>query len=165
MIEAAAQAAWSTDRGQPIAAAVVAALRDAGVILPAASVIERAAIAGRARARKRAADVLLHGLTAAQVAEVDGLLAADPRVGMTRFAWLKAMPVAPKADHVGELLDRLRLVRGIGLPPETAGRVHEERLRQLVREGQTSDAYQLGRYAAPRRRATLVATSSISRLA
>ena len=158
MIEAAAQAAWSTDRGQPIAAAVVAALRGIGIILPAATVIERAAIAGRARARKRATDALLHGLTAAQVAEVDGLLAADPRVGMTRFAWLKTMPVAPKADHVGELLDRLRLVRSIGLPLETAERVHEERLRQLVREGQASDAYQLGRYAAHRRRAILVAT-------
>lgn len=158
MIEAAAQVAWRTDRGQPIAAAVVAALRDAGIILPTASVIERAAIAGRARARKRAADALLHGLTAAQVAKVDGLLAADPRVGMTRFAWLKAMPVAPRADHVGELLDRLRLVRDIGLSPATAARVHEERLRQLGREGQASDAYQLGRYAAPRRRAILVAT-------
>jgi TnpA family transposase len=158
MIEAAAQAAWSTDRGEPIAAAVVAALRDAGVILPAAAVIERAAIAGRARARKRAAGALLHGLTPAQVAAVEGLLAADPPIGMTRFAWLKAMPVAPKADHVGELLDRLRRVRGIGLPPEAAGCVHEERLRQLVREGQTSDAYQLGRYAAHRRRAILVAT-------
>jgi hypothetical protein len=97
-------------------------------------------------------------LTAAQVAKVDGLLAADPRVGMTRFAWLKAMPVAPKADHVGELLDRLHLVRDIGLSPEAAARVHEERLRQFGREGQASDAYQLGRYAAPRRRAILVAT-------
>ena len=55
----------------------------AGVILPAAAVIERAAIAGRARARKRAAEALLAGLTAAQVAELDGLLAADPRIGMT----------------------------------------------------------------------------------
>lgn len=158
MIEAAAQVAWSTDRGEPIAAAVVAALRDAGVILPAAAVIERAAIAGRARARKRAAGALLHDLTPTQAAAVEGLLAADPRIGMTRFAWLKAMPVAPKADHVGELLDRLHWVHGIGLPPETAGRVHEGRLRQLVREGQTSDAYQLGRYAAHRRRAILVAT-------
>jgi hypothetical protein len=34
MIEAAAQVARRTDRGQPIAAAVVAALRDAGIILP-----------------------------------------------------------------------------------------------------------------------------------
>ena len=55
MIEAAAQAGLGTNRGEPIAAAVVAALRGAGVILPAASVIERAAIAGRARARKRTA--------------------------------------------------------------------------------------------------------------
>ena len=47
MIEAAAQAAWSTDRGQPIAAAVVTLLRAARVILPTAGVIERAAIAGR----------------------------------------------------------------------------------------------------------------------
>jgi Domain of unknown function (DUF4158) len=53
MIEATAQAAWGTDRGQPIAAAVVTALRAAGTILPASSVIERTAIAGRARARKR----------------------------------------------------------------------------------------------------------------
>lgn len=158
MIEAAAQAAWSTDRGEPIAAAVVAALRNAGVILPAAAVIERTAIAGRARARKRAAGALLHGLTPAQVVAVEGLLAADPLIGMTRFAWLKAMPLAPKADHVGELLDRLHRIRSIGLPPETARRVHEERLRQLVREGQSSDAYQLGRYAAHRRRAILVAT-------
>lgn len=158
MIEAAAQAAWGTDRGQPIAAAVVAALRGAGVILPAASVIERTAIAGHARARKRAADALLHGLTPAQVAKVEGLLTADARIGMTRFAWLKAMPTAPKADHVGELLDRLRLVRDVGLSPETAARVHEERLRQLVREGQAADAHQLGRYATHRRRAILVAT-------
>src|SRR3954447_15104629 len=44
MIDAAAQAAWSTERGQPIAAAVVAALRASGIILPPRGVIERAAI-------------------------------------------------------------------------------------------------------------------------
>lgn len=136
----------------------MAALRKARVILPATAVIERVAIAGRARARKQAASALLHDLTPKQVAAIEGLLAADPRIGMTRFVWLKAMQIAPKADHVGELLDRLHSVRGIGLSPETAGRVHEERLRQLVREGQTSDAYQLGRYAMHRRLVILVAT-------
>ena len=120
--------------------------------------IERAAIAGRARARKRAADALLAGVPDAQLAKLEALLVPDPRLGTTPFAWLKAMPVAPKADHVRELLDRLRLVRGIGLPADTAGRVHEERLQQLVREGHASDAHQIGRYAARRRRAILVAT-------
>ena len=78
---------------------------------------------------------------------------------MTPFAWLKAMPVAPTADHVRELLDRLRYMRNIGLAFAIAGRIHEERLPQLVREGYASDAHQLGRYATRRRRAILVATT------
>jgi TnpA family transposase len=158
MIEAAAQAAWSTDRGQPIAAAVVAALRAGGIILPAAGVIERTAIAGRARARTRATSVLLSGISDGQIAKLDVLLILDPSVNMTPFAWLKAVPIAPKADHVRELLDRLKLVRDIGLPAGITRRVHEERLRQFVREGHASDAHQLGRYTAHRRRAILVAT-------
>jgi hypothetical protein len=68
------------------------------------------------------------------------------------------MPVAPKADHICRLLDRLRRVRDIGLPAGIAETIHEERLRQFVREGYASDAHQLGRYAARRRRAILVAT-------
>lgn len=159
MIEAAAQAAWSTDRGQPIAAAVVSALRAAAIILPASSVIERTAIAGRARARRRAADALLAAVSNEQVAKLDRFLVLDASVNMTPFAWLKAMPVAPKADHIRELLDRLRRVRDIGLPSEITTRIHEERLRQLVREGYASDAHQLGRYTARRRRAILVATT------
>ena len=158
MIEVAAEAARATDRGQPIAAAVIAALRTAGIILPGAAVIERVAIAGRARARKRAADALVAGLSAEHLAKLDGLLVIDPSVGMTPFAWLKAMPIAPKADHVSELLDRLHLVRGIGVPAENAARIHEDRLQQFVREGHASDAHQLGRYAEHRRRAILVAT-------
>ena len=158
MIEAAAQAAWSTDRGLPIAAAVVCALRTANIILPASSVIERVAIAGRARARRRATDALLAGVSDEQMAKLDRLLARDAAVDMTPFGWLKAMPVAPTADNVRELLDRLRRVRDIGLPARIAGSVHEERLQQFVREGYACDAHQLGRYAARRRRAILIAT-------
>lgn len=158
MIEAAARTAWNTERGQPIAASVVVALRIAGIILPVAAVIERAAIAGRARARQRATDALLHDLTEAQVVKLDGLLTLDSSLGMTPLAWLKTMPVAPKADHVGELLDRLYLIRKIGLSPDIAGRIHVERWRQFVREGYASDAHQLGRYATRRRRAILAAT-------
>jgi TnpA family transposase len=158
MIEVAAEAARSTDRGQPIAAAVIAALRTTGVILPGGTVIERIAIAGRARARKRAAEALVAGLSAEHLTKLDGLLAVDPSIGVTPFAWLKAMPIAPKADHISELLDRLRMVRGICVPVENAARIHEDRLQQFVREGHASDAHQLGRYSEHRRRAILVAT-------
>jgi hypothetical protein len=93
MIEATAQAAWGTDRGHPIATAVVSALRAARVILPAAGVIERAAIAGRAQARTRTASVILADVSDAQVVKLDELLAFDPGVNMTSFAWLRAGPV------------------------------------------------------------------------
>jgi Domain of unknown function (DUF4158) len=159
MIEAAARAAWGTDQGKPIVAAVIAALQEARIILPAVAVIERTAIAGRARARTRAADALLSDLSEAQIAKLDQLLVLDAAVKMTPFAWLKAMPIAPKPDHVRELLDRLRRVREIGLSPATAAHIHEDRLRQFVREGHASDAHQLGRYADRRRRAILVATA------
>lgn len=158
MIEVAAKAAWSTDHGQPIVAAVIAALRAARIILPASGVIERAAIAGRARARRRAISTLLAEISTEQAAKLEQLLVLDPSVNMTSFAWLKAMPVAPKADHIRELLDRLRRVRDIGLIPKITEAIHEDRRRQLVREGYASDAHQLSRYATSRRRAVLVTT-------
>jgi len=160
MIEAAAKAAWCTDRGLPIAAGVVAELRAARISLPAVAVIERTAIAGRARARKRAIDALLRDLTEEQISGLDGLLTLDPLSDVTTFAWLKAMPVAAKADHISELIDRLKRIRKIGLPPDIAGRVHEERSRQLVREGYISDSHQLGRYTKHRQRAILMVTAS-----
>ena len=158
MIEAAAQSAWSTDRGQPIAAGVIAALRAARIILPAPEVIERTAIAGRARARRRAADALLAGLSPAQLAKLDTLLIPDPALKATPFGWLRNASTSPKPDHVRALLDRLRFVRDIGVPPEAAARIHDDRFQQLVREGRISDAHQIGRYVAHRRRAILVAS-------
>lgn len=74
MIEAAAEAARGTDSGRPIAAAVVAALRAGRIILPGSTVIERAAIAGRARARKRVAATLVAGPSAEHLAKLDRLL-------------------------------------------------------------------------------------------
>jgi TnpA family transposase len=157
MIEAAAQAAWSTDRGLPIVAGIIGALRSERVVLPASAVIERAGIAGRARARKRTADALLAGLTQRQLSKIDDLLVLDPAIELTRLAWARSIPSSPKADHVRDLIEKLRFVRDIGIAPDAASRIHEHRFRQLVREGLASPAYLIDRYAAHRRRATLVA--------
>jgi hypothetical protein len=109
--------------------------------LPSAAVIERAAIAGRTRARKRATDALLVGMTEDQLAKLDLLLVSDGSVGMAPLAWFKAMPIAPKADHVGELLDRLGRLRKIGLQCDISERVAAERQPQFVREGYAADAH------------------------
>jgi hypothetical protein len=157
MIETAAQSACSTDRGAPIVAGVIAALRAAKIILPAPAVTERTAIAGRARARKRAADALIAGLSPAQLIKLDALLIPDPAIEATPLAWLRNAPTAPKPDPVRALLDRRRVVREIGVPPNAAGRIHDNRFQQLLREGRISDAHQIGRYAVQRRRAIVVA--------
>ena len=121
--------------------------------------IERAAIAGRARARRRAAEAVLAGIPEAQLTELERLLASRSGTRPTPFGWLKAMPVAPKADHVRELLDRLRQVRAIGLPAEaTAARARGAaaavRARGLRRRTPTSSRATSAR----RRRAILAAT-------
>ena len=59
MIGAAAEVAWSTDDGAAIVTGIMDALRRAGIPLPTSSRLERAGIAGRARARKRIHDALI----------------------------------------------------------------------------------------------------------
>lgn len=157
MIEAAAVAAWSTDQGVAIAAGVIDALRHARILLPSIATIERAGVADRARARKRTAQALLARVSREQIERIDSLFVVDPATGVTPIAWLKAIPVAAKPDHIREILDRLRFVRRIGISADTAAAVHPDRYRQLVREGRASPAYLIERYATARRRATAIA--------
>ena len=89
--------------------------------------------------------------------KIDKLLTVDMSTGLSQFGWLKNFPISPKADHIEELVDRLRAVRDIGLVPEAAAQIHEDRFRQLVREADISDARQLERLAVHRRRAIEVA--------
>jgi hypothetical protein len=157
MIDAGAKVAWGTDNGMAIAAGVVDALRQARILLPAVSTIERAGIAGRARARKQAAHALLSGLRPEQLDALDALLVPDASKGAMPLTWLKTIPTAAKPDHVRDILERLRMVREIGIPAKLSAAVHADRYRQFVREGRASPAYLLERYTASRRRATLVA--------
>lgn len=76
MIEAAARTAWSTDKGMTIANGVITALREAQILLPSISTIERARSAGRARARKKAASALIADLSGEQMQALDQLFDA-----------------------------------------------------------------------------------------
>lgn len=154
MIAAAEQAAAGTDAGLPIASEIVDTLRAANIWLPMPSTIERAGIAGRARARKKAAHMMVTGLSTEQIAEVDALFGAE---GGARLAWLKAMPTASKPESVRSIVERLHAVREIGIPHDVGAGVHPARRHQFVREGRLSPAYLIARYTVPRRRAILVA--------
>lgn len=157
LLDAATKAAWATDRGVPIVAGITDALRASCITLPSPSVIERAGLAGRARARQRAYQAMLAGVPADSIARLDAILIVDPQTGLTPLAWLRDLATAPTADNVCGLLERLHRVRAVGLPAAIGDTIHPDRLHQLVREGRASPAQLLGRYTPSRRRATLAA--------
>jgi TnpA family transposase len=158
ILEAGIRAAWSTDRAVPIVNGIIAALRESCITLPAAAVIERVGLASRARARRRTYDVLLACVPAEVRARLDPLLVANLETGVTPLAWLREISVAPSADNVRGLLDRLTVVRTIGLAGSITDAIHSDRWRQLVREGRSSPTPLLARYAPSRRHAILTAT-------
>ena len=153
----AAQAAEYTDRGEPIVRALMVGLKGERFILPSGDTLERAGLAGRARARKAAAAAIVEGLSSAELTRLDELVINNPDFGMTPLAWLRNFEEAPTAANINGLLERLRYVRGIGIHPVVGGAIPEFRFAQFVREDGVAPAFLLSDYSVNRRRATLTA--------
>ncbi|ARR57373.1 MULTISPECIES: Tn3 family transposase [Sphingobium] len=153
----AAQAAEYTDRGEPIVRALMVGLKGERFILPSGDTLERAGLAGRARARKAAAAAIVEGLSSAELTRLDELVINNPDFGMTPLAWLRNFKEAPTAANINGLLERLRYVRGISVDPAVGGAIPEFRFTQFLREGGVAPAFLLSDYSVNRRRATLTA--------
>ncbi|MDA8252726.1 MAG: DUF4158 domain-containing protein [Rhodospirillales bacterium] len=123
-IRVGADAAWATDRGEPIVRTMLEPLRAARVLIPAATVLERIGLFARVRARKTAFEALAVGLTDADREKIDGLLVNDPDVRRSRFAWLRDHPESPAPSNMIELLNRLEYVRDLGVGADRAQRIH-----------------------------------------
>jgi len=156
-LRAGADAAWTTDRGEPIVQAMLIHLRTQGVLVPDAAVLERIGLAARARARRQTFKALVDGVTEAEQVALDGLLVTDPAVRRSRFAWLRDAPEAPAPGNMVALLDRLDWVRGVGVARERIARVHPARLARLVEEGGIMTAQHLANVEPLRRTALLLA--------
>jgi hypothetical protein len=74
-------AAATSDKGMPIAAAIIAAFRDRKSVLPATDTLDRIGRAARVVARRRMEAAPLDGLSSRELATLDGLLAVDPAIG------------------------------------------------------------------------------------
>ena len=99
-LEVGANAAWATDRGEPIVQAMLAHLRAGNVLIPATAVLERVGLAARARARKRIFEVMAEGLTDAAREVLERLLTFDPALRRSRFAWPAGLPqIAGSLQH------------------------------------------------------------------
>ena len=154
---AALEVATSTDRGEPIVAAMVARLRALRIVLPASDTLERIALLARARARKAAYAGLTRELTLEQTAGLDALLTIDAAGARTGLAWLREIPEAPTAANLQAIVERLTAVRALGIEPERARRIHASRYGVMAREAAIMSAQHLGRLDRPRRLAILVA--------
>jgi hypothetical protein len=148
--------AWATDRGEPIVRAMLAHLRAANVLVPAAAVLERIGLTARVRARKRVFQALADGLTEAERAALDALLTVDPELRRSRFAWLRDYSESPAPSNILELLNRLEYVRGLKMSPDRAGWIHATRLGRLVDEGAIMTAQHIVDLEPVRRTAILV---------
>ena len=159
-LKAGADAAWATDRGEPIVQAMIAHLRANNVLLPTVTVLERIGLAARARARKKVFEALADGLTAAERDALEKLLAIDPELRRSRFAWLRDYSESPAPSNIVALLDRLEYARGLGIGRGHAGRIHPDRLNRLVGEGAIMTVQHIADLEPARRTAMLVAQAA-----
>ena len=150
-----ADAAWATDRGEPIVQAMLAHLRANGVLLPATAVLERIGLAARARARKKTFETLAVGLSNSERDTLTGLLAVDPELRRSRFAWLRDYSESPAPSNIVALLDRLEYARGLRIDPARAGQIHAARLARLIDEGAIMTAQHIADLESARRTAIL----------
>jgi hypothetical protein len=132
-------------------------LRRASIIIPAPHVLERIGLDARARARRRAFEALVSGLTNAGKQGLESLLASDPDVRRSRYAWLRDCPESPAPSNMIELLDRLEYVRSLGIDADRVRRIHPNRLGRLVEEGALMTTQHIADLEPARRIAILVA--------
>jgi hypothetical protein len=77
---------------------------------------------------------------------------------LSDLAWVRQSPGKPGRKTFAAIIERLTLLRAIGIDPDIAVGVHPERLRRLCQEGVRLTAQHVRTLQATRRRATLVAT-------
>jgi TnpA family transposase len=149
--------ARSTDRGLVLVGALLEELRQRRILAPALSVLDRLASAVRHRARREAYRTLIADLSAEQRARLDELLAPYPDSRLTHLGWLRQTGGAPNPTNILKGIERLAVLRKLGIPADWALRVHQNRLLQTAREGANTDAAHLREFGDDRRHATLVA--------
>jgi hypothetical protein len=134
--------------------------RSVNVLLPTANVLERIGLAARARARKKVFEALADGLTAAEREALEKLLAIDPELRRSRFAWLRDHSESPAPSNILALLDRLEYARGLGIGHKHSARIHADRLNRLVGEGAIMTVQHIADLEPARRTAMLVAQAA-----
>ena len=97
------------------------------------------------------------GLNGEQREKLERLIEPPSSGRASKLAWLRSPVGAPNPRNLLALIDRLKVIREIELPPDLARSVHQNRLLQLAREGAQTDVPHLRDFETARRHGTLVA--------
>lgn len=155
-IRAAAAGAVATEKGEPIALAVIDALKAARIVVPGGRLIERLALAGRAMARRQAYRHLINDLGPTSLAALDELL--TERAGdRTLLGWIAEAPEGAKLKNLKGAITRLEALRRIGIVDERRKTIHANRYGVIAKEARILHAREMLRFSADRRYATLTA--------
>ena len=146
-----------TDRGIALVDALLEELRRRKILMPRLSVLERLARETRRRARDELYRALSDDLSITQRQQLDSLLSARSDSRYTSLSWLRDTSGAATAANIAKRIERLRFLRGLGIPIDWAEKVHANRLKQLAREGVRLSVNHLRQYETRRKFATLVA--------
>jgi TnpA family transposase len=149
--------ALATDHGPTLVTAVLEELRTRHIVCPPLPAIERLGGSVRARAQRQLWRQLSDGLTEQQRRSLDQLLEVRVGGGHSTLAWLRQTAYAATTGNVPKLIERLTLVRALGIEPERATRVHQNYWLKLAREGAQSTVQHLAELEPLRRYATLTA--------
>ncbi len=152
----AVEEATGTDRGDAIVSAIIDSLRERRILLPASVTLEKMGLAARARARKRAHKNLVEGLGHETIAGREALIAVSDDKDRTPLAWLRDWPEAPTQKNLLGIVERLQVIRKLGVKQDREQRIHRTRYAAIARETAILSAQHLSRLDAQRQLATLV---------
>lgn len=144
--------------GLSVITALLEEMRRQRMIIPGVTVVERLAARAMDAADQLVIQSLAKGLSADQVTRLEALLSDKVHRRQSRLSWLREPPGSVRTRGFHAILDRLDLVRGIGLSTVTAPTEWAARLERMAREGKRLSAQTFQQMTAPRRRALLVAT-------
>lgn len=149
--------AMQSDQGMVLAQTVLEELRIRKIIVPPISVVERLCAEAASRALRQIHQALTDPLSQAQQKKLDTLFQLKESTTISVLAWLRQPVAATGPRHLMDLIERLRRIRDLGLPPELANAVHQNRLLKLARTAEQSTSQHLRRFDDDQRHALLVA--------
>ena len=152
-------AAQADPRPGRLAAMAIDELRRQKVLLPSARALELVVQQARAHAERVSHQAIVGGTKEQQRHALDQLLQGKPDTPFTSLAWLRAAPQSPAARNLLALIERVQLIRTVGLDRGCEANVPPAVFERLADEGLRMTAQHLGQLTSVRRYAVLAATA------